>query len=110
MGKSFATFGPVGPAIASIDSLADVGDVELWCELDGERVQQGRTRDLIFGVPALVAYLSSICELCPGDLIFTGTPAGVGFTRQPPRFLADGQLLVSHFDGIGTLRNPVRRG
>jgi 2,4-diketo-3-deoxy-L-fuconate hydrolase len=110
MGKSFATFGPVGPAIASIDSLADVGDVELWCELDGERVQQGRTRDLIFGVPALVAYLSSICELCPGDLIFTGTPAGVGFTRQPPRFLADGQLLVSHFDGIGTLCNPVRRG
>ena len=109
MGKSFATFGPIGPAIVSLDALADAGDIELWCELDGERMQHGRTSDLIFGLPALVAYLSSICELYPGDLIFTGTPAGVGFTRQPARFLADGELLVSHFEGIGTLRNPVRR-
>lgn len=107
MGKSFDTFGPVGPAIVSVDAVDDPGDVELWCELDGERVQHGRSSDLIFGVVALVAYLSSICELYPGDVIFTGTPAGVGFTRDPARFLADGQLLVSHFAGIGTLRNPV---
>jgi len=108
MGKSYATFGPVGPAVVSCDSLADPDDVELWCEIDGERVQHGRTRDLIFGVPAIVAYLSSICELRPGDLVFTGTPAGVGFTRHPPRFLGPGELLVSHFEGIGTLRNRIR--
>jgi 2,4-diketo-3-deoxy-L-fuconate hydrolase len=109
MGKSYATFGPIGPAVVSLDSFADPASLELWCEIDGERMQDGRTDDLIFSVSELVSYLSSICELRVGDLIFTGTPAGVGFTRQPPRFLADGELLVTHVEGIGSMRNRCRR-
>lgn len=103
LGKSFATYGPIGPAVVSPDAFADRDDVGLWCEVSGERMQTGRTRDLIFPVPVLVAYLSSICTLEPGDLIFTGTPSGVGMGRG--RFLRPGDVVVSGAEGIGEMSN-----
>jgi 2,4-didehydro-3-deoxy-L-rhamnonate hydrolase len=103
LGKSFDTFGPLGPALVSVDAFADPDDVGLWCDVAGERMQEARTSDLIFGVPELVTYLSSICTLEPGDLIFTGTPAGVGAARG--RFLQPGEVVESGAEVIGTLRN-----
>lgn len=106
LGKSFDGYGPIGPAVVSVDAFADPDDVELWCDVSGERMQHSRTSDLIFGVPALVAYLSSICTLVPGDLIFTGTPAGVGAARG--RFLGPGDVIDSGAEVIGTMRNRCR--
>ena len=108
LGKSFPGYGPVGPALVSLDAFADPDDVGLWCEVDGDRVQDGRSSDLIFSVPALVAHLSSICTLLPGDLIFTGTPSGVGVASG--RFLAPGQLLRSGAEVIGELANRCTGG
>ncbi|HSL58319.1 MAG TPA: fumarylacetoacetate hydrolase family protein [Acidimicrobiales bacterium] len=103
LGKSFDTFGPIGPAVVSVDAFPDPDDIGLWCDVAGERMQDARTTDLIFSIPELVAYLSSICTLVPGDLIFTGTPAGVGGPRG--RFLADGEVIDSGAEVIGSLRN-----
>lgn len=103
LGKSFDTFGPIGPAVVSTDSFADPDDIELWCDVAGERMQHGRTSHLIFPVPELVEYLSGICPLEPGDIVFTGTPEGVGMARG--RFLAPGELVESGAAGIGTLAN-----
>jgi len=103
LGKSFPAFGPIGPALVSIDTFEDPDDIELWCEVSGERMQSSSTRQLIFSVPVLIAYLSSVCTLAPGDLIFTGTPSGVGLARG--RFLAPGDVIVSGADHIGELRN-----
>jgi len=108
LGKSFAAFGPTGPAMVSLDAFTDVDNVGLWCDVNGERMQDGRTNDLIFSVPQLVAYLSSICTLYPGDLIFTGTPSGVGLARG--RFLAVGDELVSGAEVLGELRNRLVEG
>ena len=80
LGKSIDTFGPIGPALVSLDALSDPNDLALACDVGGERMQDARTSDMIFGVPALVAFLASMCTLTPGDLIFTGTPSGVGST------------------------------
>lgn len=103
LGKSFDTYGPIGPAIVSLDAFPDPDDIALWCDVAGERRQSGRTRDLIFDVPHLVSYLSSICTLEPGDLIFTGTPDGVGAATG--RFLRPGEVIDSGADVIGALRN-----
>jgi 2-keto-4-pentenoate hydratase/2-oxohepta-3-ene-1,7-dioic acid hydratase in catechol pathway len=103
LGKSFDTYGPIGPALVSVDSFPDPDAVELWCDVAGERKQHGSTADLIFPVTELVSYLSSICTLEPGDIIFTGTPDGVGMASG--RFLAPGELLESGAAVIGTLRN-----
>lgn len=103
LGKSFDTYGPIGPAIVSLDAFPDPDDIALWCDVAGERRQSGRTRDLIFDVPHLVSYLSSICTLEPGDLIFTGTPDGVGAATG--RFLRPGEVIDSGADVIGSLRN-----
>ncbi len=108
LGKSFAGFGPTGPALVSVDAFGDPDDIGLWCDVSGERMQEGRTSDLIFSVPTLVAYLSSICTLYPGDLIFTGTPSGVGLARG--RFLAPQDELHSGADVIGELRNQCVEG
>ncbi len=108
LGKSYDTFGPIGPALVSVDSFEDPDDVELWCDVAGERMQHASTSDLIFDVPELVSYLSGICTLLPGDLIFTGTPAGVGGARG--RFLADGELLESGAAVIGRLANRCVAG
>ena len=105
LGKSIDGYGPLGPAVVSLDAFADPNDLALTCDVSGERMQDGRTSDMVFGVPALVAYLSRWCSLAPGDLIFTGTPAGVGSTRDPRRYLEAGDEVVSTIEGIGTLRN-----
>ena len=108
LGKSFDTFGPIGPALVSVDAFDDPDDVEIWCDVAGERMQHARTSDLIFSVPELVAYLSGICTLVPGDLIFTGTPSGVGGSRG--RFLQPGEVLESGNDVIGRLANRCTEG
>ena len=105
LGKSIDGYGPIGPAVVSLDAFADPNDLALTCDGSGERMQDGRTSDMVFGVPALVAYLSRWCTLAPGDLIFTGTPAGVGSTRNPRRYLSAGDEVVSTIEGIGTLHN-----
>ena len=110
MGKSADTFGPIGPAVVSLDAFADPDDLPLWCEVGGERLQQDRTSNLIFPVAELVAYLSRFCTLEPGDLIFTGTPAGVGSTRDPRRYLAPGDVIASGIEGIGELCNRCIAG
>ena len=108
LGKSFANYGPIGPALVSVDAFPDPDDLALWCDVAGERMQAARSSQLIFSIPTLVAYLSSICRLYPGDLIFTGTPSGVGVARG--RFLAPGELVVSGADVIGELRNTCVPG
>lgn len=105
MGKSLPGFGPIGPWLVTLDEFADPNDLELGCEINGEPVQSGRTSQLIFSVPALVANLSATLRLLPGDVIFTGTPSGVGLAREPQRWLADGDVLTSHIDGIGAMRH-----
>jgi 2-keto-4-pentenoate hydratase/2-oxohepta-3-ene-1,7-dioic acid hydratase in catechol pathway len=104
LAKSFPGFGPTGPVAVTADELPDPDDLALECSLDGETVQSARTSMMIFSVAELVAYLSHICPLLPGDLIFTGTPAGVGFGRNPPRYLRPGQELVSRIEGVGEIR------
>jgi 2-keto-4-pentenoate hydratase/2-oxohepta-3-ene-1,7-dioic acid hydratase in catechol pathway len=95
----------MGPWVVTPDEVPNPDDLALGCSIDGEKVQDARTSDLVFSVPRLVAELSAVLPLLPGDVIFTGTPAGVGFTRQPARFLAPGQTLESWIEGIGTIRN-----
>jgi 2-keto-4-pentenoate hydratase/2-oxohepta-3-ene-1,7-dioic acid hydratase in catechol pathway len=95
----------MGPWLVTLDDIADPDDLGLGCSVDGETVQDARTSDLIFGLPRLVAELSAVLPLLPGDVIFTGTPAGVGFTRKPPRSLQPGQVLETWIEGIGTIRN-----
>jgi 2,4-diketo-3-deoxy-L-fuconate hydrolase len=107
LGKSFPGFGPTGPWVTTPDELDDPDDLALGCTVNGEEVQKSRTSDLIFGVDALVHLLSSITPLLPGDLIFTGTPSGVGGTRTPPRFLAPGDELVSTIEGLGTIHTHL---
>jgi 2-keto-4-pentenoate hydratase/2-oxohepta-3-ene-1,7-dioic acid hydratase in catechol pathway len=108
LGKSFENFAPIGPALVSVDSFADPDDIGLWCDVSGERMQDARSSLLIFAIPTLIAYLSSICTLGPGDLIFTGTPSGVGVAKG--RFLAEGEIIDSGAEVIGTLRNRCVAG
>ncbi|REE73529.1 2-keto-4-pentenoate hydratase/2-oxohepta-3-ene-1,7-dioic acid hydratase in catechol pathway [Rhodococcus wratislaviensis] len=103
LGKSYAGFSPQGPWLVTPDEFTNPDDLELGCTIDGEQVQKGRTRDLIFPVPTLIAALSRTVTLYPGDVIFTGTPAGVGVGRNPQRFLQAGEKLDSWIDGIGQL-------
>lgn len=107
MGKSYRTFGPTGPWLVTPDELDDPDDLGLRCSIDGEVLQDARTSDLIFSVPQLVAELSAVLPLLPGDVIFTGTPAGVGISRQPARFLQAGEVLETTIEGIGTIRNRM---
>lgn len=104
LGKSFPGFAPIGPWLVTPDEFPDPGDLHLRCTINGEEMQKGRTRDLIFSVPVLISKLSAILPLLPGDIIFTGTPAGVGLGRDPQRWLAPGDELVSTIEGIGELR------
>jgi 2-keto-4-pentenoate hydratase/2-oxohepta-3-ene-1,7-dioic acid hydratase in catechol pathway len=107
MGKSYPGFGPLGPSVVTLDEVVDPDNLELGCALDGDVMQRGRTSDLIFPVTDLIARLSAVCPLLPGDLIFTGTPSGVGAFRKPPIFLKPGQELTSWIEGIGQLGNPT---
>src|SRR5258706_5064594 len=107
LGKSFPGFGPTGPWLVTPDELHDPDDLELSCSVDGREVQKSRTSQMVFGVPELIARLSAVLPLLPGDLIFTGTPAGIGATRQPPQFLRPGQVLSSYLEGAGTIANRL---
>jgi 2-keto-4-pentenoate hydratase/2-oxohepta-3-ene-1,7-dioic acid hydratase in catechol pathway len=104
LGKSLPGFTPMGPYLVTPDEFADPDDLGLHATLNGEQVQKARTSQLLFPVPALIARLSARLPLLPGDVIFTGTPAGVGLGRDPQRWLADGDELVSTIEGIGELR------
>jgi 2-keto-4-pentenoate hydratase/2-oxohepta-3-ene-1,7-dioic acid hydratase in catechol pathway len=105
LGKSFPGFGPLGPTLVSVDEFADPDDLELGCTVNGIEVQRSRTSEMIFSVPELIASLSAIVPLGVGDLIFTGTPEGVGFARTPAWFLAPGDEVVSWIENIGEIRN-----
>jgi 2,4-diketo-3-deoxy-L-fuconate hydrolase len=108
IGKSYPGFSPVGPWVVTPDELDDPDDLRISCALNGEVLQDGRTRDLVFPVAELVSRLSDTLTLFPGDLIFTGTPAGVGVGRDPQRFLVPGSL-VSTVEGIGDLAITLTR-
>jgi 2-keto-4-pentenoate hydratase/2-oxohepta-3-ene-1,7-dioic acid hydratase in catechol pathway len=105
MGKSYPGFGPVGPWLVTPDEFANPGDLELGCLINGEQMQKGRTSQLTFGVPELIEQLSAVTPLLPGDLIFTGTPSGVGLGRTPQRWLQPGDVLTSYIEGIGEMRH-----
>ncbi|MFG2968137.1 MULTISPECIES: fumarylacetoacetate hydrolase family protein [unclassified Streptomyces] len=109
LAKSHRAFSPIGPWVTTLDELDDPADLVLTCALDKEIVQSGRTRDLVFDVPALISHVSGVVELRPGDLLFTGTPAGVGFSRSPARYLNPGNVLRSTIEGLGTLTNTCVR-
>ena len=105
LGKSYRGFGPMGPVLVTPDELDDPDDLALGCAVDGEVVQHSRTSDMVFPVRRLVAELSAVVPLLPGDVIFTGTPEGVGARRSPPRFLRPGQVLESWVESVG--RFPI---
>ncbi len=107
MGKTFDTFAPMGPWIVSADEIPDPHNLDIQLEINGERLQDSNTRELIFKIPELIAFLSSVFTLQPGDIVSTGTPAGVGFTREPPRFLRAGESVTVRIQGIGELTNPI---
>jgi 2-keto-4-pentenoate hydratase/2-oxohepta-3-ene-1,7-dioic acid hydratase in catechol pathway len=107
MGKTFDTFAPCGPWITTADEVADPHALDISLEINGEVLQHSNTRHLIFDIPKLIEYLSSVFTLEPGDIISTGTPAGVGFARKPPRWLKAGDEVVVKVQGLGELRNPV---
>jgi 2-keto-4-pentenoate hydratase/2-oxohepta-3-ene-1,7-dioic acid hydratase in catechol pathway len=104
LAKSYPGFAPMGPWLVTTDEFADPGDLELSCAVNGELMQKARTSELIFSVPELIEKLSAVTPLLPGDVIFTGTPSGVGMGRTPPRFLRPGDVLTSTIQGIGSLR------
>jgi 2-keto-4-pentenoate hydratase/2-oxohepta-3-ene-1,7-dioic acid hydratase in catechol pathway len=106
--KSIDTFCPLGPVLVTIDEV-DVGNLDLTTRVNGAVMQRGNTRDLIFSIPELIMFLSAGVTLEPGDVILTGTPAGVGNARTPPVFLADGDTVEVTVDGVCTLRNRVSR-
>lgn len=103
-GKSFDTFAPIGPFLATRDEIPDPHVLPLWLSVNGERMQESNTADLIFGVPALVSYVSRFLTLLPGDVISTGTPQGVGLGMKPPRYLVPGDVIELGIDGLGTQR------
>ena len=107
MGKTFDTFAPMGPWIVTADEVADPHSLDIQLEIDGEILQNSNTRELIFKIPDLIAFLSSVFTLEPGDIVSTGTPAGVGVARKPPRFLRPGEEVTVRIPGIGELVNPV---
>jgi 2,4-diketo-3-deoxy-L-fuconate hydrolase len=110
MAKSYDSFAPTGPYMATLDEFENVDAIRLSCVLNGDEVQRGNTQELIHDVGRLLAYASSICTLNPGDLIFTGTPAGVGWGMSPQRFLQPGDVLETVIPGIGTMRNHCVSG
>jgi 2-keto-4-pentenoate hydratase/2-oxohepta-3-ene-1,7-dioic acid hydratase in catechol pathway len=107
LGKSFDTFAPFGPELVTADELGDPGNLRVQLRLNGRTMQDSSTRQFIFSVAELVAYVSGVCTLHPGDVIFTGTPSGVGVARKPPVYLQPGDEVEVEIERIGVLRNPV---
>ena len=106
-GKNFPASGPLGPWLVTADEIPDPAQLTLTTRLNGEVVQNAPTDDLIFSVPVIIAYVSAFTPLAPGDVISTGTPGGVGFRRDPPLWMKDGDTIEVEISGIGTLSNPV---
>ncbi len=106
-GKSHDTFGPIGPWLVTRDEIADVQDLDMWLDVDGERRQTGNTGTMIFGVAELVSYLSQFMTLEPGDVISSGTPPGVGLGMKPPTFLREGQVVRLGISGLGEQRQTM---
>ncbi|MGH2849172.1 MAG: fumarylacetoacetate hydrolase family protein [Solirubrobacteraceae bacterium] len=106
-GKNFSASGPFGPHLVLTDEIADPAELEIVTEISGVEMQRASTADMIFDVPMLIEHISEFIELEPGDVIATGTPAGVGFKREPPRFLVPGDVMCVTISGIGTLENPI---
>ncbi len=112
MGKTFDTFAPIGPCLVTADEIADPHSLDIALRITDasgrtDILQNSNTRELIFKIPELVAFLSSVFTLEPGDIVSTGTPSGVGFARKPPRYLQPGDDVVAGVQGLGELRNPV---
>jgi 2-keto-4-pentenoate hydratase/2-oxohepta-3-ene-1,7-dioic acid hydratase in catechol pathway len=105
MGKNFDTFAPMGPYLVTADEIPDPHNLEISLTLDGEQMQNSNTRELIFKIPETIEFLSSVMTLDAGDVVMTGTPAGVGFSRKPPRWLTPGAKVVVRVEGLGELRN-----
>ena len=108
--KSLDTFAPIGPYIATRDEVPDPQNLSIRCILNGEVVQDGTTSDMVFSVAELISFLSKGMTLAPGDIILTGTPAGVGFVRDPQLFMKPGDEVTVEIEGLSTLTNPVEAG
>jgi 2-keto-4-pentenoate hydratase/2-oxohepta-3-ene-1,7-dioic acid hydratase in catechol pathway len=109
-GKTFDTFAPTGPVLVTADEVADPHNLGIRLRLNGQTMQESNTRQMIFTAADLLVYLSQVVTLQPGDLIFTGTPSGVGFVRKPPVFLRGGDVVEVEIESLGMLRNPVVQG
>jgi 2-keto-4-pentenoate hydratase/2-oxohepta-3-ene-1,7-dioic acid hydratase in catechol pathway len=107
MSKCFPTFCPMGPAIVTADEIADPHQLQIGLSIDGEQLQNSNTRELVFKIPELIEYLSSITPLLAGDVVSTGTPPGVGLGRKPKRWLRPGETVTVTVEGLGELVNPV---
>ena len=107
MSKSFPTFCPIGPTIVTADEIEDPHNLQISLSIDGVQLQNSNTRELVFKIPELIEYLSSITPLLPGDIISTGTPPGVGLGRTPKRWLKPGETVTVTIEGLGSLTNPV---
>lgn len=106
-GKGFDTFGPIGPWLVTHDEVADPGNLNLWLDIDGKRIQTGNTKTMIFDIPRLIAYVSAHITLYPGDIISTGTPPGGGMAHKPQRFLKPGEEIRCGIDGLGEQRQKA---
>jgi 2-keto-4-pentenoate hydratase/2-oxohepta-3-ene-1,7-dioic acid hydratase in catechol pathway len=106
-GKSADSFGPIGPWLVTTDEMPDPHELDIWCEVDGRRYQDGNTRTMIFGVPFLLSYVSRFMSLQPGDIVSTGTPPGVGLGQKPPTFLKVGQIVRLGVAGLGVQTHRV---
>ena len=109
-GKSFDTFAPLGPALVTVDEVEDFKNLKLTASVNGEVMQNGNTADMIFGIPAIISFISEDITLVPGDIISTGTPSGVGIFRDPPVLLKAGDMVECCVEKIGTIRNTVESG
>jgi 2-keto-4-pentenoate hydratase/2-oxohepta-3-ene-1,7-dioic acid hydratase in catechol pathway len=107
LAKSFPGFGPIGPLLVTPDEFEDPDSIELGCAINGEQVQIGNTSDMVFSIPQIIERLSKVTPLLPGDVIFTGTPPGVGVGRVPQRFLMPGDELVTYARGVGEMRHQM---
>jgi len=110
LGKSFDGFAPFGPYLVTADEVGDPGNLRITLRLNGETLQDSSTNQLIFGIAELVSYISKVCTLTPGDVIFTGTPPGVGFARKPPVLLKGGEVCEVEIEKVGLLRNRFVAG
>jgi 2-keto-4-pentenoate hydratase/2-oxohepta-3-ene-1,7-dioic acid hydratase in catechol pathway len=105
-GKSFPTFNPIGPCVVTADEI-NGSNLRLWCSVDGQMRQDSNTNDLLFGITHIVWYISQFMELCPGDIINTGTPFGVGLGYKPPKYLCAGNVLRTGIEGIGEIESRL---